>query len=256
MAGPRKPEPRACWLWRREAPPPQLWRSRRVRRYVVVDWLAVARRQRPQLAAVRRHVWPALWSPSASRSSSSKILFFLWRARRRRGRPWPAAGDSPPQATARRRRARRRRQPAALLCSPMGGRVKPFCPRQFSPFVPTFPFFLFFLLFSSCIPGTRGGGGASGSRFHPLPFEIQTKTNSIAAPRGFHLPLGSNHRQYVGHRQSSYCCVATLSCWDDDAITALWRTYHAPHRPSVSHPTLGECHMLNLAAAPLHQKKP
>jgi len=31
------------------------------------------------------------------------------------------------------------------------------------------------------------------------------------------------------HQQPSYCCIATLSYWDDDAITALRRTYHAPH---------------------------
>ena len=68
------------------------------------------------------------------------------------------------------------------------------------------------------------------------------------------MPLESNHCRNVEHHQPSYCCIATLSYWDDDAITALRRMYHAPHLPCVSHPTLGECHMLNLAAASLHQK--
>ena len=69
------------------------------------------------------------------------------------------------------------------------------------------------------------------------------------------MPLESNHCRSVEHHQPSYCCrapdhgvlssgskevlplrpsvvpnpVATLSYWDDDAITALRRTYHAPH---------------------------
>ena len=43
------------------------------------------------------------------------------------------------------------------------------------------------------------------------------------------MPLESNHCRNVEHHQPSYCCIATLSYWDDDAITALRRTYHAPH---------------------------
>ena len=136
-------------------------------------------------------------------------------------------------------------------------------------------------------PRTRGDGGPSGGRLHPSPSEISNKTNSRAAPRGFHLPLGSNHCRYVGHHQPSHsanCCrapdslctvervkrrIKTISrtrihrhtvmlgwCCNHRAVGSSQprRTYHAPNLPASLQPS--ENAMLNLAAATHCTKKP
>ena len=59
---------------------------------------------------------------------------------------------------------------------------------------------------------------------------------SVRARRHAACRAGAEKRRRERYYQEYY--DTTLSYWDDDAITALRRTYHAPHLPCVSHPTL------------------